>query len=126
MNGTIGKVSELGEAAFKIPSNKSMRVQANVTETESAKADIEITYLDNGTGDITLCYYTYGRASNGYNYELKKNTKTIAKTNTGKFVTKTISLSDINLENMELLSSDFTIKAGSGGDVIKNVKVTIK
>lgn len=125
-DGEVSKVTELGENAFKIPSNKQMRVQANVRETESAAADIEITYLDNGTGDITLCYYTYGRAANGYNYELKKNTKTITKTNTGKFVTKTISLSDINLENMELLSSDFTIKAGSGGDVIKNVKVTIK
>ncbi len=113
-----------GEGGYTIKNGNFMRVNYTASEKENANAEIEITYFADG-GEGVLGYYIWTVDLATHN-SLDPHTYTFTKKNTGKWETVTITLDDINLENMDLMGADFYIKGVNSNLRIKSVKLTEK
>ena len=74
---------------------------------------------------LKLCYYTWNENAPGDINEIAEHEFVINRKGTGKRLTKTIKLSDICLGNMEVLRSDFRIRAAGGDAIVYSVNVSV-
>ncbi len=110
-----------GVKTYKVSGDNILYVNYVKEELEDAVATIEITYFDD-EGSFELCYYDWIVDPETHN-ELKEMSVTVTKENTGKWVTKSIEIEDINLENMEWFGSDFKLKNVVGDLIVKSVNL---
>ncbi len=122
--GEPNKSTRYDVESYYLPPQGTMRVQYRGAEIESADADITVTYMGRGNENIVLEYMVWTNRADGTNY-LERRSVELPMANSGKWITHTISLSNINLENMERLEGDFIIKGGTSGCYISNVSVKI-
>ncbi len=116
-------VDSHGSVSYYLPPNGTMRVQYRGEETESANTDITLTYMGRYNEPVVLEYLVW-ETENGTN-KLVPRTVEFPMGNSGKWITETINIPNINLENMERLESDFIIKGGTNGHYIQSVSVSI-
>ena len=112
-----------GETAYEIPRGKKMYVNAlnDVIWGRNMNVSIEITYLDNSTSPIQLDFIRWN--NKGINQHLSRRSTTINRTGKGGWNTATITIDDINLDNMEYLGTDFRLYGTVSDIVIKEIKV---
>lgn len=111
----------------RIPAGRSMYVDVKktVVEKDNTPAEITITYKDDSKMPLKLCYYTWKVNSPGDINEFTEREIYIERKGTNAKVTKTIKLDDICLGNMELLRSDFRIRAAGGSATVYSVEVSV-
>lgn len=111
----------------KIPAGRSMYVDVKktVVEKDNTPATITITYKDDSKMPLKLCYYTWKENTPGDLNEFTEREIYIERKGTNKIVTKTIKLDDICLANMEMLRSDFRIRAAGGTATVYSVEVSV-
>ena len=117
-----GSVKEI-----KIPAGRQMYVDVKktVVEKDNTPATITITYKDDSKMPLKLCYYTWNENAPGDINELAEHEFIINRKGTGKRLTKTIKLKDICLGNMEVLRSDFRVRAAGGDATVYSVNVSV-
>ena len=117
-----GSVKEI-----KIPAGRQMYVDVKktVVEDDNTPATISITYKDDSRMPIKLCYYTWKENAPGDINEFTDHEIYIDRKGTGKILTKTFKFDDICLGNMEVLRSDFRIRAAGSDATIYTVEVSI-
>ena len=112
---------------IKIPAGRQMYVDVKktVVEKDNTPATITITYKDDSKMPLKLCYYTWNENAPGDINELAEHEFIINRKGTGKRLTKTIKLKDICLGNMEVLRSDFRVRAAGGDATVYSVNVSV-
>lgn len=123
---------------YEIPKGKSMdiKVDCDYLEEESTDAEITITYLDKGYLPIRLDYFewenisTYAKREKNhpdYYYEgigkLRPRSKTISRTNSGRWKTVKLNLNNINLEGMYQLGADFKLCGVKSDALVRDVHI---
>lgn len=111
----------------RIPAGRSMYVDVKktVVEKDNTPATITITYKDDSKMPLKLCYYTWKENSPGDINEFTEREIYIERKGTNRKVTKTLKFDDICLANMELLRSDFRIRAAGGSATVYSVEVSV-
>lgn len=121
--GADNYVVKNSDGAFVATSGKhlNVNVKSSVVEKQNVKAEVKITYLDNGTEDIVMDYRQWVE---GETNALNSLTETITRTGTNTYKTVTLSFDDIDLQNMMKLGTDFTLKGANDSQIaIKSVEV---
>lgn len=114
-----------GKTAYRIPQEGVMRVQFQTAEAESCAAAITIRYFDEGTADLCLDYYVWEKGEQG-SYSLTPKTHTVTRTNTNTWKETTVSLAEVNLENMERLGADFVLRGADSAAIVQSVSVSVQ
>ncbi len=109
----VEKVLYDGQTLYNLPAGNIMRVnvKSEIAYQEEGNVEVTITYLDEGKDDFNFTYYTF-ETGDSRNY-LRKNTETIARTDTSQIKSFTLNLTGVCLNNMERLKTDFTISSSS-------------
>ena len=110
-----------GEQAFKINPNKKMYINVDNDVVWGVKADVElsVTYFDNGLLPMQLEYYVW--MDDEITHKLDPRTLQIDRTNTNQWKTKQITLSGVNLDNMELLATDMKLSGVNSEVYIRHI-----
>ncbi len=117
-----GSVKEI-----KIPAGRQMYVDVKktVVEADNTPATITITYKDDSKMPLKLCYYTWNENAPGDINEFTEHEFIINRKGTGRRLTKTIKFKDICLGNMEVLRSDFRVRAAGTDAIVYSVDVSV-
>ena len=105
-----------------IAKNKKLYIDVQNVSMECASAKLKIRYYDDGRA-LQLFYYIWQTAPE--KNELKPMMCSLPVNGSYTWKTAEIELSDINLENMEWLGSDFYIAAPNGG-ILQNVECELQ
>lgn len=124
--GTDFYVEPSGESGYRIPAGNhlNVNVKAEVLEKEQADVQITLSYLDSGTDDIVLSYEEWQVTEQCNLLETKEYR--LARTGSGEVKTAVIELTDVNLENMKLMGTDFTIYGSETAVEVYSVAVQEK
>lgn len=112
---------------IRIPAGRQMYVDVKktVVEEDNTPATISITYKDDTRMPLKLCYYTWKVNAPGDINEFTEHELYIERKGSGKKLTKTFEFKDICLGNMEVLRSDFRIRAAGGDAIVYKVDVSV-
>lgn len=122
----IKEAEKAGEKCYKVSVGNRMLVNVKDDKYQADRADVKITfsYYDESYMPVKLSYF-------GWNSKLSRLDKTeqmfytVDRKNTKKWITKTIELKDINIDNMELIGTDFKIEGSYADLYIKDVNVEV-
>ena len=118
----LKSVHTADEEGYLIAKNKKMYIDVQNVSMECASAKLKIRYYDDGRA-LQLFYYIWQTAPE--KNELKPMMCSLPVNGSYTWKTAEIELSDINLENMEWLGSDFYIAAPNGG-ILQNVECELQ
>ncbi len=128
-----------GGKYWQVPIGNTMQVKVDCDylEKESTSAEITVTYLDKGYYPLKIDYCEwenhegYSKRESGFTKEhyyegigkIKEKEVYLERNNTGKWVTKTVTLHHMNLENMYKLGADFKISGVQSTAEIRDVYI---
>ncbi len=115
-----------GEACYKIPAEKRMLVNVKDEKYQGDRVDarISFSYYDEGFMPVRLAYFGWDENSTILD-KTEQMIYDIPRKNTKKWITETIELKDINLDNMEYVGTDFRIESPYADLYVKDIKVEV-
>lgn len=112
-------------AYYHIPKGNKLYVQTKAEVTEDRHADIvvSVTYLDKGQSDLNLHYIQYDIA--GMVARRKSCTASLPRHNSGKWVTREIELTNVDMQNPYKLGADLMISGQLSAADVRTVRVRV-
>lgn len=122
----ISETEKAGEKCYKINTGNRMLVNVKDNKYQGDRVDAKITfsYYDESFMPIRLTYFGWNPKSTSLD-KTEQMKYSINRKNTKKWITKTVELKDINLDNMEFIGTDFRIDGGYADCYIKDVNVEV-
>ena len=108
---------------YRVPGGSQMPilVKPDYIDEKGVDVEISITYKDDSINPMKLTYYTYKNI--GGIFRTEEFYHEIPRTGTGKWMTKTFTLYDIDVDNMGDLGMDFVLTPAASDMKIRSVEV---
>ncbi len=122
----IKEAEKGGQSCWKVNTGNRMLVNVKEDKYQADRADAKITfsYYDESYMPVKLSYFGWNSKSSSLD-KTEQMIYSFDRKNSKKWITKTIELKDINLDNMELIGTDFKIEGGYADLYIKDVNVEV-
>lgn len=132
----VEKKTAASKESYVIPETKYMYINIDdekyyggiTPDDDSKKYEVTINfkYYDSGDGSFSVYMYHWDETLNDYYDKTKLKSFYFKRGHTKEWKTENITLSNVNLENINVLANDISFRATTGELVISDIEITVK
>ena len=93
---------------------------------KSYDVSIDVTYRDSGSGKLTLRMYYWNESLTDYYDKTRHFDKVIRLGNTNEWKTEKIVLTNVSLDNINVLANDIKVSATDCDIAVSDIKITVE